>query len=64
MATWFKLFRRGLDTENESASDALQFTRKDPGMVCAAVAGTGGKTILAMPAVVVAPAIGVLQGIY
>jgi hypothetical protein len=56
-----KLIKRGLNTASESASDALRFAGKNPGVACVAVAGAGGAAMLVTPAVVVAPAIGILN---
>jgi len=61
MAPWSELIRRGLSIANESASDALQFAQKNPGMAFAAVAGAGGLTVLAMPGVAVVPTLGILN---
>jgi len=44
-----------------TVSDALELARKNPGMAGAAMAGAGGLTLLAAPAVIVTPAIGILN---
>jgi hypothetical protein len=56
-----QLISRVLNIINESSSNALLFARTNPAMAGAAVAGAGGLTILALPAVIVAPIIAVLN---
>jgi hypothetical protein len=56
-----QLISRALNIINESHSNALLFARTNPAMAGAAVAGAGGLTILALPAVIVAPIIAVLN---
>ena len=57
MTTWSNL----INIASGSASNAVQFAQTNPAMACAAVAGAGGLTVLAVPAVVAAPAIGILN---
>lgn len=61
MTAWSDHIRLALNIANQSASNAWQFAQNNPGTAVAAVASTAGLTVLAAPAVVVAPAIGILN---
>jgi hypothetical protein len=61
MINWSELPTRGFNTASKSATDALEFARKNPRTAGVAVVGAGGLIILAAPAIVVTLAIGILN---